>query len=264
MSSITLLASTQNSCHNQPRDFAEEWNQRLTLSNSDFINRYINLQMWMFVHFRIGNSQEYVACLQCLDRGSNVDHLSSPFRDGESFSGMYPGPVFSLFFGFDSGLTSRIVGGGCCEEQTVFVSIVKLSEFPEKIVPSLVWFDSVEKVFERLPKALYFSSLHGGLVLRGGFEDWEIYPHAGGNYSAVQVVSSVIEGAAKIPNSITDHQGDFVFDRGELAQAKNEFSRIRIMLTFDSVWVGFDDGIASSIEVIDVLVGPYHLCRKFL
>ncbi len=136
MSSTTLFAGAHNNPHYEVCNFAEEWHQRLTLSNPDFINRYINMQMWVFVHFRIGTLKSTSPAFRALMGTATLIILRAPSGMENGFSGMYPGPVFSLFFGFDSCLASCVMGGSSCEEQMVLVSIVKFSEFPEKVVPT--------------------------------------------------------------------------------------------------------------------------------
>ncbi len=55
----SLLTAVHDYQHDKVCDLAEEWNQRLTLSNPNFVNRYINQKIWMLIHFRIGKSQEF-------------------------------------------------------------------------------------------------------------------------------------------------------------------------------------------------------------
>jgi hypothetical protein len=50
------------------------------------------------------------------------------------------------------------------EQQAVFVDVVKSAQNPELVIPSFVWFETVDNVNRILPQALYFSSRFGRSV----------------------------------------------------------------------------------------------------
>ena len=64
------------------------------------------------------------------------------------------------------------------QQQTVFVSDVEVMESPKIVVPSLVWFDSVDNVEGFLPQSLYLSGKRGLLL----FGRWDIFKNRKSRY----------------------------------------------------------------------------------
>ena len=115
-------------------DLVQRWNQRLTLSNPRFIERYLNQELWFLVQFR-WDSIDYIACLQHAGRFLRRNDTPN-IRSNKNLVGMFPGPAFSRFFEFGGCFGTGGINVGYRNQQAVLVEVVQLREFPEKVVPS--------------------------------------------------------------------------------------------------------------------------------
>lgn len=243
-------------------DFMERWNQRLTLGNPNFCQRYLNQELWLLIHFRVGDSEEFVACFQSFLGGVSGNKPTDIIGEGECLAGVFPGPAISRFFPISKRLTSSGMNRGYGDQQLMLVEVVKFFESPEFVVPSFVWFDLVENVYNILPQVLYFSSKAGKLIVRGAVSNGEVHipPIRKGRVSLDKVPNTVVEGASEIAENVPSDQRNFLWNGLDATKIVDELSRLRIVLTFDSVWMGFVESVTHSLEVTDVLAGPFNLC----
>jgi hypothetical protein len=110
--------------------------------------------------------------------------------------------------------------------------------------------------------SLYFSPFLG-FVSFGGIGDGktDIAPSIAGSdtirASMNQPVGKMIEGAAETLDSVSKDQRDLDWWLLNGRQVVMQASGIRIALDVDLVWVGREESLASDLEVLDVMIGPF-------
>jgi hypothetical protein len=128
---------------NELRHTMQRFKQRLTLTNTRFVERYLAGELHLFVHFTGRGVEEYVAHFQRADStlASRTPEQSSGFDLGRH-------DAHSLE-------VSEYVDGGKIrsyyDEQVMLISDIQPMEFPERIVPSLVRLGVLDLVYRGLP-----------------------------------------------------------------------------------------------------------------
>src|SRR6266700_3883242 len=140
---------------------------------------------------------------------------------------MFSGPVVSSFFPFAKGLGPSGVDRRYGEEQAVFVEVVELLEFPEQVIPTVVWFNLVENVDEWLPQVLYLSTKLGRLVFHQTPDYREINPLSSSTRSN-ELASGVVQSASEIVEDIPAQQLNVLRDAFNFSQVVHEEVSLRI------------------------------------
>jgi hypothetical protein len=153
------------------------------------------------------------------------------------------------------------------QKHIVLVDGIKAMEPPERIIPSLVWVDVADYVYDFLPHALYFSG-ESGFTLRGrnrAVEDWEL--NLWRRLEAIgpnERTSEVIECAPQIMDSVANDQEQLWWDRLSLSDMDDWLRRVRIDIYRHGVGFGVEVDTKARFEVIDMFVGPFdflsHAC----
>lgn len=246
----------QNDLHDKPFQFMENFNNRLTLNNLRLVERYINMELHLLLHLRMKNGVEFIANLE-LDR-SNVQQGVGKVRNGVIGARTYESSDnFGSFRWRHASCRIREAGG---EKQAVFIDLVKFMETPERVVPTFVWFEDVERFYDILPKNLYFSTNLSRHVFCGTFDDWELRPSACTVGGQGKLAGQVIERAPQVVQYVTNDIRNGERYVGEFGDVIRTLSRFKIVLDTDSVWYGFPSGIQrdeSGNQVLDVLLGPF-------
>lgn len=140
----------------------------------------------------------------------------------------------------------------------MFVDPVKLVESPERVISTLVWLDCVDSVYDVLPHSLYFSSLFG-FVIRGAGRNGKGGIAVGDiTGSPNEFSSKIVQARSKILKHISDNQRDAEGNLCCFGNLIDCFSRLRIAVSRDFIWVGTLEGENQPIQVIDVLLGPFN------
>ena len=245
-------SKVRNKFPNPIKGISQNKEQRFSFANPRFIERYIDGKLYILVHFRVGKiNQEIIACFE--------KFCSDPVVVGQP-----------------CGRTSREDRLGLCQmlsrieareivpdryQQSVLVNLVEGMEQPQCVIPSLVWFDFPDRVYNILFHALYLSS--EGLVLRG-FGDF-IEDREGslrvGNFSVCHYegASQIVEAAPKILERISAEQREFGWDIACLGEVIDWLSRLWITLYPETVRLGVTEGGEGQLEILDVLLGPLDL-----
>lgn len=251
---------------NEPRELANAAFNLTSQQNKDnvewrpfgdagFVNAYCEVKAHILIRFRIGNGQEFLACVQRHWQPIFGTELHSRlFPTGESkHHVMWAERLLNRHF-----LWSEVmheVYGADGQEQSVLVNVVEPMEGPERVIPSVVWLDTVER-FERLLLNAGYDSSQGGYVGLGGMSDGELCVFCDdGNYPTREV----IESGAKTVQNVTSNERYVSRDRGNLADAIREFSSIQIYLSERRNWVRFVEDSNSSKKFLEVLFGPIQL-----
>ena len=187
----------------------ERQRNSLTLDNPRFVERYLNSELWINVHFRIGNSAEYAACLQYFQGSprSNVAH--HVVRKRESLSRVFPGPVLSKFLRRSECFRIERIPRRYSKQQAVFVDIVKLAQSPRPVVSSFVWFDAIEEFYKMFPSTLNYLSSRRSVVTFGGITDWEFgSPCNGPASTGYDPTSQIVKSTTHIIDGVTSNERD--------------------------------------------------------
>lgn len=145
------------------------------------------------------------------------------------------------------------------EKHIVLVNSVKAMESPERVIPSLVWVDVPDRIYNFLPHALYFCS-KSGLEFRGRnrlIEDWELSLWA--RLLAVdddKGAGEMIESRAEVVNSIPHDAKQRWRDRVSLQDVDDWLKGIAIDIYPQGVRTRAIKNPHSGLEVLDMFFGP--------
>ena len=221
-----------NSVADQVVEMLDRFQQRLTLANTQLAERYIKSELHFLIHFRIrGIDEEFVAHFQ------RAEDISGFHKEIENWKGLTVG-----LFEMSSHKCAEVDTSKArtdSDKQAVLVDIVKLVNDPEIVsLPSLVWFDRVERVNRILPHALYFSR-------KSGF---------------------VFCGTALDQNACDGREADRC--GADFRYIVDQLARLRIALGPDFIWIGIQEGAPCALEITDVLFGPFNFeldkCKSFI
>ena len=224
---------------------SERWNNRLTIENTRFIDRYEGGELQILIEFSVGIiPKQYVLILQGTSHISNAQYPRIRFRR-----------LWEQLRIYGRQMHSEVCGGNH-NRQTVFVDNAKAVQTPENIsLASCVWFDSADRVYSALAQSLYFSKSFG-FVFRGSFSNREITPEFPGIGSTpeggrhiVQCSSQVLQD---IPNDSCDRERDWLYVCSLIRRSLS-----RIYVTQNVIWPDFQELVDSGIQIRDVMVGPF-------
>jgi hypothetical protein len=127
-------------------------------------------------------------------------------------------------------------------------------------LPSIVWFGTIDRVYSVLPQALYFSR-SAGFELRGATVGREInvaIANGSGIVDKPQLLSQVVQGAPEILQNISGDCSNgirYFFDSKKII---DQATRLRVALGPDFIRVGVEEDPDLSLEIDDVLFGPFN------
>ena len=183
----------------------ENW---LTLDNLRFVDRYINQEFHILLKFKMGDSGEYIASFQW-DSGDGQERATK--IDSNLLSGMASLKEFGQLIPFTWRHAASYVRRASGKQQAVLVDTVKLMDLPDRVIPSFVWFDRVDRVFSRLPHALYFSTEERRCVFVGVLRNGEaslrsdsVAPAFLGN----EMAGEMVKGTSEILENVSSLQTD--------------------------------------------------------
>ena len=135
------LNSFQNEVnqHNQWRPFGD----------AGFVDAYRKVKAHILIRFRLGDSQEFIACIQRNWREDVFEDDIWKSLSGRRNESFWDATCQRNFLSWSEG-ASRIYNAHG-QEQTVLVDDVEFVKLPENPIPSLVWFDTVENFESILP-----------------------------------------------------------------------------------------------------------------
>lgn len=251
----------KNNVVNRLRHVMERFDQRLTLKNLRLAERYLKCELHLLVYFCVGEiGEEFVACLQ------REQAISGPHKnvgDGHVLEDVSPsafGPHLLLEHALHirCEVDTPIVGTNR-DNQAVFVDVVKFVETPERIIPTLVWFNRVDSFNRIWPHALYFSS-SVGFVLRGvvGVRNRETgLPIGRSAADENELISQVVKGAPDIMECVSSDNRQSHGDFTHADKIIDQLSCLRVALGSDYVWVGHKERPDFCLKITDVLFGPF-------
>ena len=253
-SSPQPVGQGRNYALDHARQLMDRFEQRLTLSNPNLIDRYLESKL----HLRV----------RLLINASNVEFDAS-FK-GKSLVGWNEKKTRSFNQGssvFDrkqicyqrSDIDTCCLRANC-EQQAVLLDVVKSVKHPEDVIPSLVWLERVDGVKCGLRSALYFSAFFG-FVTREIVRDGEVDPFGirGSipRITANQLECEMVEGRRQILDSISRDERQGYRDSLGPCQIADKLCGPRIVLGSNFIRVGLMEGVDFPFQILDVLFGPF-------
>src|ERR1700722_10836519 len=238
------------------RHTLERFENRITLNNPRFAERYIKQEIYLLVHFRIGGiNKEFVAYLEREHPvgGSEIEFNRGRLRESVFLHerGEYSPTMCSDVHGTECGTHGN--------QQAVLVGAVESMEPPEGVIPSLVWFDSVDGVYGVLPHSMYFS-VHSGLVFRGVIENRKVNMLGVGGIprsDSKQPIGQMVKRTSEVMKGISRDTGDIERDRLNIDEEIDQLSRLRITLGRDFIGATVLKSEDCRLQLLDMLVGPF-------
>lgn len=257
------------------RELHERWQQRLTLDNLALAKRYLEGELRILLHLTRprrdmgadAGAEEFCAVLQrelsvgrtegVLGEGLGPGRRLAPLVLGRARGGHHEPPRLLRH----RAKVEDEVPVGCAyrDEQTVLVHVVELGDPVERVVPSLVWLDRLDKVHRRLARALYFSQALGFKFL-GSVPDGELGAgDVGPSVHQHELASQQIERGAEIVDDVADDGGPAERRLRAHPDAENPLAGLRIFLGHDLIGFGIEEGTDLRFKITDVLFGPFDL-----
>ena len=259
MSQKAASVKSSNDIHDYFSHAVERWNNWLTLDNLRFVERYLNQEFHILLNFRKGESYKFIACIQRDEELRGHEDLSG-FWSGHTRIAGHESLLHSPSLTWRSAIARVRRAGG--KQQAVLVDTVKLVDSPERIIPSFVWFDRVDRVLSVLPHALYFSTEERRCVFRGSLRNGEASVRSDGAAPAFfgnEVASKVVKGAPEILENVSSPKTDIQGDIGNADDIIGALSRFRIILEPDVIWTSAGECSAQdALQVYDLLFGPLY------
>jgi len=246
--SYDILDASKRLFENSKYDFS--------FSNPRLIERYLQEKLWIIVHLRFREiNGECVACFQ----RESISQLRRCLGDNAFGTSSYH---VVTQFSMEAGIDKRDRGASG-HQKAMLVDTVEAMEPPQGIIPSLVWLDSLDRIYSTLPHALYLSRKSGLLLLGERFTiaDWEadIFGRFGLRSNPDESARQVVQSASHILNRISSDQTEMGWNRSNFCDCVDSLLTLRISLYSGTVRVGFGELDSGSHEIVDVLIGPLDL-----
>ncbi len=220
---------------NNINDLMEKWNQRLTLQNLRLCSRFSSGDIDFIIRCMVKESVEVWVC----SLSPEIPLESDSFKQ-------------NVLPDRDNGL--------------VFIDIANLVQSAECIIPTLVRFERINKPHRIGAHSLYFSSL-GFFVCLGINCDWESRMLRGGFPIGLdKLPCEMIQRAPKIVHDVPGDGEQFKGANG-ISSCVGQVSgkgKFAMTLSDDNCVVSVSEGFRDSVELLEILFGPFNLnLRKY-
>lgn len=234
------------------RELMDEWDNRLTLDNRRFVQRYIEAELHFLVWLRYLSS-DLVAVIERSElNGLPRDpHVTEPGRAADR-------SVRSRERLKDFREAHRRG-----EQQAVLVDYVESVELPEG-VPRLVSRIQVQRFhdFERVGgnTSLYLGERSGFKLLPSLGDRKDIVLCGGIACGRYQFAVKKVERGSKVVDRVTSDEADCLIGEWDLlVEAVNQVARLHILVADDLVRVFVSEPLDDAFEFRDVFLGPFDL-----
>lgn len=234
----------------------ERLNQRLTIHNLRLVDSYLKGKLQLLIQFYDPMLDvNYVAHLQRF-RGAAKTGVLNKAQDSR-ISIRHGGSHLQCV---DPCCGSMLETHCSREQETMLVDIVQSAESPQNVIPSSVWFESVETFNSVATGLFYYSTMCGRHVVSLVLSERKVDALSGGNSGVAdhQLESQVVKGTPEIKQSVPSNSGDIRRDCRNSRYFEDLIS-IRVYLSEKEIAV-FDNVKESDqckLQVLDVLVGPF-------
>ena len=244
-----------NDLTHQTETILQRFENRITLANPRFIERYVKAEINILVDFRVrGIDEQYIACFQRehLTDGRNIDRLrdfqneclSIPLQERRT-------AVTNVCPVLVNVEASGASAGG--DQQTMFIDSIQLMEFPEGFIPSFVRLEVRDDLLRRWGHATYFSR-EIGLADLGRIKDGKRCQGRG--FFAVRT-DKIVERSPQILQNVAGKAHSVSRNVGNLGHVIDRLSGLRIALGTEFIGVGILEPDEGFFEILDVIVGPF-------
>ena len=222
------------------------FNDRFTINNPRFFERYVKAEAHLLIWFSIrGSDEKFIAYLERAEViGRSDESLNIGRRDSH-----FPKHL--------CGNGAEIHASETCaygNEQAVLVDIVKGMQPPEIVpLPSLIWFERAERVLSVLPYSLYFSGKKGYVSLGVVFNEEVDFVRSFATTPSSQkkLIGKVIEAASEVLDDVPGNGSQINRGGFSLRYIIDQFTRLRIALSSDLIGSGVLEGVDCSIEIME-------------
>jgi hypothetical protein len=233
---------TKNEGINSVKQVVERYHQGLSIDNPLLIERYIKGEIHVLMHFRL-TGKEYLSLYEALDSWqAEVTEAKSGVKE------------------VSADMKAHLLKPGDGSEQSmVLIGNIKSMEHPQRIIPTLVRFGSVDGIYGTLRHTLYISVV-SGLVSRGVVEDGKsgLVPRslAVGKH---ELPSEVVERAAEVVDGVSGHQPECGGKGSEMCDVKLFISCLGIELGSKTGRFFGKELLTGDFQIMDMLFGPVNL-----
>ncbi len=227
------------------RHVLEKYNDRLTLENTRFVERYENGELHFLLEFSAGLvPKNYVVYFERAFEGVYTQYPRVRLRRFREQLRIQARQMYSQ------------ISSGNGDRESVFINDAEFVKLPEpNACPTFVWFNRADLIYGILPQSLYLSRC-SGFVFRGAVEDRERDFAVSAIGSTPKEANQVVQGGSEVLDSIAsyswDEQRDWIDVRDKIRR-----SLLGIETGPDFVGVCFKEPSDRSIHLTDMLIGPF-------
>jgi hypothetical protein len=250
---------TESDLRNKLLHLMESFDNRFSLGNPRFIERYIKMELHILLKFRHRDSANYIAGFQNAD-GIRLDQKPTKITDSFSRPAMDAQSLNLGTLGWRHAMGP--MSSPDSKQKAVFVDSVKVMETPERVIPTFVWFDCINSVSRFFAHSLYFSSEKGRGVFLGTICNRKVdvvsgrLPSCSGN----KMTGEMIQGTSEVVEGIGTNDRDIIGNVPHADEIVAALSGVRIVLGFDYIRIGIEESITGDLQILDMLVGPVDFC----
>jgi hypothetical protein len=261
---------------NKLRRLGQKWNDRLTLDNRRFSERYLKGEIEIgFILCKNGSQDSpYLAAILKnaessvgLQTDGSVDHKLLRVADKDAIqpdfraAALNAGEMRSLE-GPDGikRLPCRHNGAeseSCHKQETVLVEIVQLVEYPKYLVPTLVRLNGRKELYKSRAELLFFGKV-SGFIFGRSLANWKVRPSVrGSTVGLVCPPRQMIQCTSQVVDSVSGNQGEGDGGLASNLDLMDFISRLRVILDSEFIRILVPECLHSGFEIFDVLVGSF-------
>lgn len=148
-------------------------------------------------------------------------------------------------------------------QEAMLVNTVNLMDVPQGLVVSRLRLDAFEDWLRPRMDALYFSLANGRTVLLSGLADREIGISIRNSSTGFdQLPCEMIESASEVVDTISQNERNLRWNCLHALYNDANVFNLRVRLWSQRVEVTVEEGCDSSLEITDVMFGPFNLCKN--
>ena len=200
----------------QISEMMDAFQQRLTLDNPRFFERYIKSELHFLVHFSVGSiNEEFVACFQRKQIiGRSEKHGWKVCKEGVILAPESLCKCLLEEWPHMCHKVNTLKTGTNGYQQPMLVDDIEAMQNPQFVaLPSLIWLDTAKHLYGVWPKVLYFSLKHG-FKFRGTLSDDEVVMASRTARSVwpkeKQVLCDMVKDASQVVDCISSNGRDAI------------------------------------------------------